>query len=176
MPGMSSGLSTDNSTIGSAFGSQLVHESLFAVVILALLVLCWNLLRATQLRGAGARGSDLATTAGPQPGARRLLWTAFGLIRTLDGLLQAQPDMPLGMAFPHRVRDHAQPDLVSVRCPGPFFSGRRDGRSHRPRLCDRCHGAYPLPPQQRSDSGTQASRSSFADLLAGELRTVLGSP
>jgi len=98
MPGMSSGLSTNNPTIVSAFRSLLVHQALIALVILALLALAWNLLRAAQLRRA--RAGELPAGAWPCPEApgRRLLRIAFGLIWIFDGLLQAQPSMPLGMA------------------------------------------------------------------------------
>ena len=97
MPGMSSGLSTNNPTIVSAFRSLLGHQALIAVVILALLASAWNLLRAVQLRRA--RAGELPAGAWPHPEAagRRLLRIAFGLIWIFDGLLQAQPSMPLGM-------------------------------------------------------------------------------
>ena len=97
MPGMSSGLSTNNPTIVSAFHSLLVHQGLIVVVLVALLALAWNLLRAKQLRQA--RAGELAAEASPYPEAvgRRLVRIAFGLIWIFDGVLQAQPSMPLGM-------------------------------------------------------------------------------
>ena len=97
MPGMSSGISTDNRTIVSAFRSLLLHEALIAVVILALLALAWNLLRAVQLRRARAGAPPAGAWSYPEAAGRRLLRIAFGLIWIFDGLLQAQPSMPLGM-------------------------------------------------------------------------------
>ena len=67
MPGMSSGLSTNNPTIVSAFRSLLGHQALIAVVILALLASAWNLLRAVQLRRA--RAGELPAGAWPHPEA-----------------------------------------------------------------------------------------------------------
>jgi cytochrome oxidase Cu insertion factor (SCO1/SenC/PrrC family) len=94
---MSSGLSTNNPTIVSAFRSLLWHEALIALVLLALLAMAWNLLRAAQLRRARAAGPVAGDRSSPEAAGRRLLRTAFGLIWIFDGLLQAQPSMPLGM-------------------------------------------------------------------------------
>jgi cytochrome oxidase Cu insertion factor (SCO1/SenC/PrrC family) len=94
---MSSGLSTNSPTIVSAFRSLLLHEALIAVVILALLALAWNLLRAVQLRRARAGALPAGAWPYPEAAGRRLLRTAFGLVWIFDGLLQAQPSMPLGM-------------------------------------------------------------------------------
>ena len=97
MPGMSSGLSTNNPTIVSAFRSLLWHQAMIALVILALLALAWNLLRARQLRQARAAEPAARAWVHPEPTGRRVLRIAFGLIWIFDGLLQAQPSMPLGM-------------------------------------------------------------------------------
>ena len=64
MPGMSSGLQTNNPTIVSAFKSLLLHEGLIILVILALLAVAWNVLRARPAAKGGCR------TARPsRPGA-----------------------------------------------------------------------------------------------------------
>ncbi|MCU1495831.1 MAG: hypothetical protein JWO62_3595 [Acidimicrobiaceae bacterium] len=102
MPGMGTGLQTNNSTIVSAFQSALLHQGLFVLVILAALALAWNVLRATQLRRAMNAGEGSAPAAAPvwqpaEPVARRVLRIAFGLIWVLDGVLQGQAAMPLGM-------------------------------------------------------------------------------
>jgi hypothetical protein len=99
MPGMSSGLHTNNPTIASAFKSALVHEALAVLAILAVLALAWNILRATQLRRAASGEAVMGAPAPafPEPSARRLLRVAFGLIWIFDGLLQGQSSMPLGM-------------------------------------------------------------------------------
>ena len=97
MPGMSSGLQTNNPTIISAFKSLLLHEGLVILVILALLAVAWNVLRGVQLRRAAAGQLSVEPWPYPEPTARRVLRIAFGIIWIFDGLLQAQPSMPLGM-------------------------------------------------------------------------------
>ena len=97
MPGMSSGLQTNNPTIVSAFKSLLLHEALIILVILALLGVAWNLLRGVQLRKAAAGQPAVEPWQHPEPVARRLLRISFGLIWIFDGILQGQASMPLGM-------------------------------------------------------------------------------
>ena len=117
MPGMGSGLSANNSTIVSAFRTALLHQGLIVLAILAIVVLTWNLIRANQIRAlskaAAADGprplpaTDALPAIGPEPAVRRLLRIGFGLIWVLDGLLQAQSAMPLGM-IPQVVQPTAQ--------------------------------------------------------------------
>jgi cytochrome oxidase Cu insertion factor (SCO1/SenC/PrrC family) len=100
MPGMSSGLQTNNPTIVSAFQSLLFHQGLFVLVILALLAIAWNVLRAAQLRRTMASGDGSPTESiapFPEAPARRLLRISFGVIWIFDGALQGQASMPLGM-------------------------------------------------------------------------------
>ncbi|HEY5272413.1 MAG TPA: SCO family protein [Acidimicrobiales bacterium] len=100
MPGMSSGLQTNNPTIVSAFQSLLLHQGLLVLVILALLAIAWNVLRAAQLRRTMASGDGSpaeSTTPIPDAPARRLLRVSFGVIWIFDGVLQGQASMPLGM-------------------------------------------------------------------------------
>ena len=100
MPGMDTGLSTDNPAIVSAFQAALLHQGLVAVLILALVAVAWNILRSVQLRRAAAgTSSPLAAlpVMAPEPVARRLLRVSFGLIWVFDGVLQGQASMPLGM-------------------------------------------------------------------------------
>ena len=97
MPGMSSGLQTNNPTIVSAFKSLLLHEGLIILVILALLAVAWNLLRGLQLRRAAAGQPSVEPWPYPEPTARRVLRIAFGIIWIFDGILQGQASMPLGM-------------------------------------------------------------------------------
>jgi cytochrome oxidase Cu insertion factor (SCO1/SenC/PrrC family) len=94
---MSSGLRTNNPTIVSAFRTLLLHEALIALVVLAVLAVAWNILRAVQLRRAVAGEFTVPPWSHPEATARRLLRISFGLIWILDGILQAQPSMPLGM-------------------------------------------------------------------------------
>ncbi len=126
MTGMGHGLDVTNSTIVSAFETALLHQGAFALLLLALVGIAWNLLRALQLRraSAGAVAGDAGgvgvVAAGgtgigagpavapaapveaspfamPEPAARRLLRVAFGLLWIFDGVLQAQVAMPLGL-------------------------------------------------------------------------------
>ncbi len=125
MSGMGSPFNADNPTIVSAFHSALAHQFLIVLVILVFVGAFWNGLRAMMLRstasaragagtgsgagtGAGSGTSTAPTTGaakaavaslftGPEPVARRLLRISFGFIWLLDGLLQAQSAMPLGM-------------------------------------------------------------------------------
>jgi cytochrome oxidase Cu insertion factor (SCO1/SenC/PrrC family) len=103
---MSTGLPANNSTVVHDFQSALVHQALVVVLILMLLAVAWNLLRAAELRramsNARSDGQPVASTpplaaATFEPAARRLLRIGFGLLWILDGLLQAQSSMPLGM-------------------------------------------------------------------------------
>ena len=97
MPGMNTGLGTNDPTIVQAFQSVLKSDALKVILLLALLVIGWNLLQAVRIRreAQGRAWPELATPA--EPVARRLLRISFGLIWIFDGLLQAQPSMPLGM-------------------------------------------------------------------------------
>src|SRR5487761_1718710 len=101
MPGMSSGLNVNNPTIVAAFKHALLRQGLIALLILALIAIVWQALHFVEARRAisgGAAGAPASPTfAFPEAPARRLLRVAFGCIWILDGLLQAQPDMPLGM-------------------------------------------------------------------------------
>jgi len=103
MTGMGSRLQTTNSTVVAAFQSALVHQGLVVLVVVALLALAWNALRAAQLRQAvasAARPVSLSSTApvALEPTARRVLRLAFGCLWVFDAILQAQVSMPLGLA------------------------------------------------------------------------------
>ncbi|HXY43581.1 MAG TPA: SCO family protein [Acidimicrobiales bacterium] len=94
---MSTGLQPDNPTIVSAFRSLLFREALIVLVICALLAVAWNVLREAQLRKVAAGTASPELWAHPEPIARRVLRIGFGLIWILDGFLQGQASMPLGM-------------------------------------------------------------------------------
>ena len=102
MPGMSTGLSTNNPNVVSAFQSTLLHQGLVVLLILAVVATAWNLLRSVQLRQAKAAAEGAyplpSRSSRREPAARRLLRISFGIIWIFDGLLQAQASMPLGMA------------------------------------------------------------------------------
>jgi len=104
MPGMSSGLQSNNTTIVSAFQSMLLHQGLVVLALLAIVIAAWNVLRTVQLRravaasaGAGSAPAPRTAPADPEPPGRRVLRIGFGLIWIFDGVLQAQASMPLGM-------------------------------------------------------------------------------
>lgn len=98
---MSSGLSTNNPAIVSAFQSTLLRQGLVALLVLALVAVAWNVARSAQLARARAAGSrppaPPSVRPHPEPAARHLLRVSFGLIWVFDGILQGQSAMPLGM-------------------------------------------------------------------------------
>jgi cytochrome oxidase Cu insertion factor (SCO1/SenC/PrrC family) len=94
---MSTGLQANNPTIVSAFQSLLLRQGLVVLILLAVMIVAWNVLRGIQLRRAVAGTPSTELSAYPEPVARRVLRISFALIWILDGLLQAQPSMPLGM-------------------------------------------------------------------------------
>ncbi|HTU80333.1 MAG TPA: SCO family protein [Solirubrobacteraceae bacterium] len=99
---MSTGLEANNPTVVAAFHSALLHQGLVIVLIIVLIGAAWLILRSLQLAhgeasAAGAQRTRSSGFAFPEPAARRLLRTSFGLLWILDGILQAQPSMPLGM-------------------------------------------------------------------------------
>ncbi|MGP0031204.1 MAG: SCO family protein [Acidimicrobiales bacterium] len=102
MPGMGTGLQAKNPVIVSSFHSALLHQGLIVLLILAAAGVALNVVRTLQVR-RGAGGADapapgpVRTEREPEPAARRLLRISFGLIWVLDGILQGQSAMPLGM-------------------------------------------------------------------------------
>jgi cytochrome oxidase Cu insertion factor (SCO1/SenC/PrrC family) len=97
MPGMGTGLSANNPTIVAAFHAALVRQGLVGLILLAAVLLVWNILRASRLRAVHAGRAVAPILLAPEPAARRLLRFFFGCLWVFDGLLQAQPAMPLGM-------------------------------------------------------------------------------
>jgi cytochrome oxidase Cu insertion factor (SCO1/SenC/PrrC family) len=111
---MNSGLSPTNPTLVAAFRSALLHQGAIALIIIAIIafVLAWATAGARRLTAAGAGADAGNRTAGPtayrwrigrwgngsEPSGRRLLRVGFGVIWIVDGLLQAQPKMPGGLA------------------------------------------------------------------------------
>ena len=98
MPGMNSGINVSDPTVVAAFNAALVHQGLIALLIFALVGLSWVTVRTWTPAAAGAGAA--AGTPGPvlaEPAWRRLLRIGFGLIWVLDGILQAQPKMAIGL-------------------------------------------------------------------------------
>jgi cytochrome oxidase Cu insertion factor (SCO1/SenC/PrrC family) len=88
---MNSGLTSDNPTLVAAFRAALLHQGLIILLIFAVLAIAWVSAR------EWLRPEKAAPPAGAEPAWRQLLRVGFGVIWILDGLLQAQPDMPAGL-------------------------------------------------------------------------------
>lgn len=107
MPGMSSGLNANNPIIAAAFKAALVRDGLILLLVCCLLGLAglWLQVARARLTRAGASPApesasaqlSVPLTTWTEPPARRFLRVGFGLLWVVDGLLQAQPQMPLGM-------------------------------------------------------------------------------
>ena len=100
MPGMTRSLGGNNPTMISAFHTALIHQLLVIGLFVVVAVVAWNVLRTLQLRRVMSEGAPtVEPTAPPEPEAvaRRVLRISFGLLWVLDGLLQAQSGMVLGM-------------------------------------------------------------------------------
>src|SRR6266516_2251407 len=95
MSGMGSDLQANNPTMVAAFRAALIHQGIVIAVVLALLTVAWISLH----EWLPAAGAGTAGTAGrsAEPAARRLLRIGFGILWTVDGLLQAQPAMPVAL-------------------------------------------------------------------------------
>jgi cytochrome oxidase Cu insertion factor (SCO1/SenC/PrrC family) len=87
---MNSGLSPSDPTLVAAFRAALVHQGLIAAAIIVALLLLWGASR--NWIPAAAKAAQEA-----EPTGRRVLRISFGLLWLLDGILQAQPQMPGGL-------------------------------------------------------------------------------
>jgi cytochrome oxidase Cu insertion factor (SCO1/SenC/PrrC family) len=98
---MGRSLQSGNSVIVSAFHTALIHQFLFLLLIAAVLAIGFNVVRTIQYRRLEAVGRTTFPTAPtwpyPEPAARRILRIGFGIIWLVDGFLQLQTSMPLGL-------------------------------------------------------------------------------
>jgi cytochrome oxidase Cu insertion factor (SCO1/SenC/PrrC family) len=98
---MSRGITTNNTTIVAAFHSALLRQGLIVLLIVAVAGISLNILRSLQVRHAARLPLDAPAPPRPprpsEPAARRLLRISFGLLWLLDGILQGQSSMPLGL-------------------------------------------------------------------------------
>jgi cytochrome oxidase Cu insertion factor (SCO1/SenC/PrrC family) len=97
---MGSAPGAGNSTIIRQFHMALAHQGLIILLFLVVLLVAWNALRSLQYRRAVAQGAPYPPprpAISPEPPARRLLRLSFGALWVIDGLLQLQQAMPLGM-------------------------------------------------------------------------------
>ena len=101
MPGMNSGINVNDPIVVAAFKAALLHQGIIALLIFATLGLAWITVRAWLPGTAGPAGP-----AGPdgqpapvlaEPAWRQLLRIGFGLLWIVDGILQAQPQMAVGL-------------------------------------------------------------------------------
>ena len=95
VPGMSSGLDVNNPAVVAAFRSALLHQGIAALLIFAVLSVAWVAIRDSVPRPAA--GPDTGPAGPAEPGWRRVLRVGFGLLWLLDGILQAQPGMAVGL-------------------------------------------------------------------------------
>ncbi len=93
MPGMNSGLNVNDPTVVAAFKAALLHQGLIALAIFFVIGVAWLTLRAWLPGGVPSR----AAAPPPEPAWRQVLRIGFGLIWLLDGILQAQPKMAVGL-------------------------------------------------------------------------------
>ncbi len=92
MPGMNSGLNLNAPLVVEAFKTLLLHQGIIALLIFGSLGLAWVSARAWF--GVSAQP---AAAAPAEPAGRRVLRIGFGLLWLVDGILQAQPGMAIGL-------------------------------------------------------------------------------
>jgi cytochrome oxidase Cu insertion factor (SCO1/SenC/PrrC family) len=100
MPGMGGASQNGNSVIVSAFHRELFHQLLVVLLIAVVCAIAFNVIRTVEYRQLKAQGAPMpvaAADATPEPVARRVLRLGFGALWILDGLLQLQSAMPLGL-------------------------------------------------------------------------------
>src|SRR5260370_4314444 len=95
MSGMGSSLQTGNSTMVAAFRAALLHQGILIAVIFALLMVAWLSVREWLPAGGAAAGTGSAGLR--EPAAGRMLRIGCGVLWVLEGLLQIQPAMPVGL-------------------------------------------------------------------------------
>ncbi len=90
---------SDSPIITSTFHSQLLRQGELVVIVTVVMAVAWNVLHTLQYRRAAARGEPGVTwrSDGVEPLGRRVLRVGFGVLWVIDGFLQLQPGMPLGL-------------------------------------------------------------------------------
>jgi cytochrome oxidase Cu insertion factor (SCO1/SenC/PrrC family) len=97
---MGRSLQDGNSLIVSSFHSALLHQLLIVLLVLAVCAIGFNVVRTVQyrrLREQGQISFPSARSTSAEPLARHVVRIGFGLLWILDGLLQLQSSMPLGL-------------------------------------------------------------------------------
>jgi hypothetical protein len=90
---MSSGLDPNDPMVVAAFKAALLHQGLIALLIFAVLGAVWVCLRTRQRWRPGGGAAARA----PGSVGRLVLAIGFGNLWLFDGILQAQPRMPVGL-------------------------------------------------------------------------------
>ena len=96
MSGMGSSLQLTNQTVVAAFRSALIHQGIIALLIFFLLAMLWVSVR-EWIPAARHRPGPASAGLAAEPAARRLLRIGFGVLWLVDGVLQMQSAMPLGL-------------------------------------------------------------------------------
>ena len=96
MSGMGSPLQLTNQTVVAAFRSALIHQGIIALLIFFLLAMLWVSVR-EWLPAARLRPGAQSAVLSAEPAGRRLIRIGFGVLWLVDGVLQMQPAMPLGL-------------------------------------------------------------------------------
>ncbi len=97
---MNTGLNVNDPAVIAAFKNVILHQGLIALLIFGSLGLAWVTVRAWVLDSASdGAGTEHGTAGTPvaEPAWRQLLRTGFGILWLLDGILQAQPQMAIGL-------------------------------------------------------------------------------
>jgi cytochrome oxidase Cu insertion factor (SCO1/SenC/PrrC family) len=100
MSGMGRSPGAGGSLIVGAFHDALLRQGGIIFLVVIFLLVGWNGLRSLQYRRAVARGEPYPLphpAPAVEPLARRVLRLGFGAFWVVDGLLQLQPQMPLGL-------------------------------------------------------------------------------
>jgi cytochrome oxidase Cu insertion factor (SCO1/SenC/PrrC family) len=94
MPGMNSGLNSNNPTLVAAFRNAVLHQGIIVLLVFTVLAMAWVAVR--ELTGRpltrAAAGGALS-----EPAWRQVLRIGFGILWIFDGLLQAQSAMAAGL-------------------------------------------------------------------------------
>lgn len=102
MTGMGHAPQANNPIIVSAFHHALLDQFLVIVFVGALFAITWNVVRTVHYRRF-VRAGGSAVVSAPSQGStveaagHRVLRVGFGLLWLVDGILQLQADMPLGL-------------------------------------------------------------------------------
>ena len=94
MPGMNSGLNLNDPAVVEAFKTLLLHQGIIALLVFASLGMAWVSARAWI--GVPAEPASPAAAPTEAPG-RKVLRIGFGVLWLVDGILQAQPGMAIGL-------------------------------------------------------------------------------